>query len=98
MEFLLNISIGFTADQDQETRDRLLAEEHKEAEVLKRRGALVRIWRVPGSTDNWSVWRATDATQLHEIVSALPLFPWMKIEVHALAAHPLDPGDAGRAG
>jgi muconolactone D-isomerase len=91
MEFLLNISFAFTPDVDEETRSRLLVEEHTAGVRLKSEGHLVRMWRVPGTTANWGVWRARDATCLNEILSALPLFPWMKIAIHPLAAHPLDP-------
>jgi muconolactone D-isomerase len=90
MEFLLNIALGFTPDVDEKTRDGLLAEEHLAGLRLRDEGQLVRMWRVPGTTDNWSVWQARDATHLHELVSALPLFPWMTIAVHPLAEHPLD--------
>jgi muconolactone D-isomerase len=90
MEFLLSISFAFTPDVDEATRGRLLREEHEAGLRLKSEGQLVRMWRVPGTTANWSVWRARDATHLHVILSALPLFPWMKIAVHPLAEHPLD--------
>ena len=94
MEFLLNISIRFTRDEDGETRDRLISEEHVAATALKDQGHLVRIWRTPGKFGNWSLWRAEDATQLHEVISSLPLYPWMEVDVHALAKHPLDPAGA----
>jgi muconolactone D-isomerase len=96
MEFLLNIAVRFPPEMNDETRRRLLDEEHRAAEQLRERGDLVRIWRVPcTSTENWSVWRADDATHLHRIVSGLPLFPWMEITVHPLADHPLESGGAG---
>ena len=61
------------------------------AEDFKAKGHLVRIWRTPCSFGNWSLWRASDATQLHDVVSSLPLYPWMQINVHPLGKHPLDP-------
>lgn len=90
MEFLLNIAVEYTDAVGEEERARLLAAEHASAGELKRQGHLARMWRVPCSTDNWGIWRARDATHLHEIVSSLPLFPWMRVVVHPLAAHPLD--------
>ena len=36
------------------------------------------------------VWEAADATELHELISSLPLFPWIDAEVTPLATHPLD--------
>jgi muconolactone D-isomerase len=33
-----------------------------------------------------------DATALHEALISLPLYKWMRVEVHPLAAHPFDRG------
>lgn len=76
MEFLLNISISFTRDEDEQTRARLIAAEHEAVQALSSQGHLVRIWRTPGAFGNWAVWQAQDATELHDIISGLPLFPW----------------------
>jgi muconolactone D-isomerase len=37
-----------------------------------------------------SLYRAADATQLHELIGSLPLFPWLEVSVEALATHPLE--------
>jgi muconolactone D-isomerase len=44
------------------------------------------------------LWRAADATDLHEIIAALPVWPWMDVTVHALGRHPVDPqpGDSAQ--
>jgi muconolactone D-isomerase len=39
----------------------------------------------------WTLWQARDGNELHAIVSALPLWPYMELTVHPLAAHPIDP-------
>jgi muconolactone D-isomerase len=54
---------------------------------------LVRLWRIPGRTANWGLWRAADATELHDALTSLPLWPHMHIEVVPLAKHPNDPAD-----
>jgi muconolactone D-isomerase len=51
----------------------------------------VRLWRIPGRTANWGLWRANDATELHDALISLPCGP-MDIEVMPLARHPNDPG------
>lgn len=91
MEFLPKIVIRGTGDLDEETRERMLAEEHARGEELARGGHLVRMWCTPGVFGNWSLWRAEDATELHEIISGFPLFPFME---HPLARHRLDPPGA----
>lgn len=97
MEFLLKIVIRGTRELDDETREKMLAEEHARGEELARRGHLVRMWRTPGVFGNWSLWRAEDATDLHEIISGFPFFPFMEVDVHPLARHRLDPPGADEA-
>lgn len=94
MEFLLNISVHFTHHEDAEMRAGLIKKEMALAETFKSQGHLIRIWRTPCEFGNWSLWRAKDATELHEIVSSLPLYSWMKVVVHPLAKHALDPAGA----
>jgi muconolactone D-isomerase len=36
------------------------------------------------------LYQATDATELHQLISSLPLWPWMDVSVEALATHPLE--------
>ncbi|MFC5749880.1 muconolactone Delta-isomerase [Actinomadura rugatobispora] len=91
MEFLVNIKIEWPADGDPERWARIVAEERAMAARLAEAGHLVRIWRVPGRRENWGVWRASSASELHEILSGLPVWPWMDLTVHPLAWHPADP-------
>jgi len=92
MEFLVHV-IDIEFDQavsGQERRDLYIAERDRVAE-LAASGTIVRLWRVPGRRANWGVWEAPDATALHDAVASLPLWPYMRIEVHTLATHPNDP-------
>ena len=52
----------------------------------------MRIWRLPGRFANVSLYRTGDATELHAALTSLPLWPWMRIRVEALAVHPLEAG------
>jgi muconolactone D-isomerase len=45
------------------------------------------MWRVPGRRANVGIWKAADASELHELIVSLPLFPWMNVQVRALADH-----------
>lgn len=63
---------------------------------LREAGTLVKLWRVPGSRDSIAIYRAEDATALHEALSSLPSFPWMTMTVEALATHPQEAGEANR--
>ncbi|MCW2286965.1 muconolactone Delta-isomerase [Leucobacter luti] len=90
-EFLVNIQINWPSDLPEDTIARLSTEERQMAAELARAGTLVRMWRVPGRRENWGLWRAQDATQMHRILSELPVWPYMNVTVHALAQHPVDP-------
>jgi muconolactone D-isomerase len=48
------------------------------------------MWRVPGRVANVGIWQATDATELHEALASLPLFPYIDARVTPLAQHYLE--------
>ena len=92
MEFLVRIEICLPPEMAAGEREDLGARERIRGMALRDAGNLLRIWRVPGRQANFGVWQAADATELHDLLTSLPLFPWMKIEVQALAIHPLEAG------
>ncbi|WP_404951481.1 muconolactone Delta-isomerase family protein [Streptomyces sp. ARC12] len=83
MEFLANIRITWPEVSDDERR---------RAAELAASGTLVSMWRVPGRTGNWGLRHAADPTELHAVISSLPVWPWMDVTVHALSDHPVEPG------
>ncbi|MDP4805403.1 MAG: muconolactone Delta-isomerase family protein [Candidatus Nanopelagicales bacterium] len=91
MEFLVNIEINWPPDADPAEKERLFAAELLRGQELARQGYQRRLWRVPGRWANWALWEVKDATELHEKISSLPLYPWMDVTVHALAQHVNDP-------
>ncbi len=91
-EFLVNIRFIDTHGRlTQEEEVELVAAERERAAELSRQGHLVRMWRVPGRDENWGLWRAESPTQLHQILTSLPYWPYMDLQVHSLADHPVDP-------
>lgn len=97
MEFLVQCDIALPPDMEQEAQAVLLAQEATRARALMAEGTLVRIWRVPGRYANIGIWASPDATKLHDAVASLPLFPYMDVEVTALATHYLEAGPAPEA-
>lgn len=95
MEFLVFCEIEFTPDVTTERQEELRAAEAARARELQEAGLLMRLWRVPGQRANYGLWEAADATELHDALSSLPLFPYMRIHVEALAGHPNDPRKTG---
>jgi muconolactone D-isomerase len=92
MDFLVEIEVRLPPDTDPERKAELVAAEAARAKELAAKGAIYRLWRVPGRWANVGIWRADDATGLHEALSSLPLYPWLDIDVTPLAKHPSDPG------
>ena len=91
VEFLVNISFVGPVGWPDEDVAALVAKERAHAADLAKEGYLVRMWRVPGRRENWGLWRARDATHLHDIITSLPFWPYMQLTVHPMAAHPVDP-------
>jgi muconolactone D-isomerase len=55
---------------------------------LQKSGKWRHIWRIAGQYSNYSVFDVSDNAELHTIISALPLFKFMAIEVEPLLRHP----------
>jgi len=93
-EFLVRIEINLPADLEAEDREELVAAEAKRGRELIEAGTMVRIWRLPGRRANVGIWSAADADALHAAITTLPMFPYLDVEVTALATHPNEQ-DAG---
>lgn len=89
MEFLVHIEINLPPETPPDERTRLLDAEAVRGRQLVESGKLKRIWRVPGRWANVSLYDVNDATELHEVLSSLPLWPWLDVDVQPLARHPL---------
>lgn len=92
MDFLVQIDVRLPPDTDPVRKAELIAAEAVRAKELAAQGTISRLWRVPGRWSNVGIWCASDATELHEAVSSLPLYPWLDVRVTPLARHPNDPG------
>jgi muconolactone delta-isomerase len=95
MDFLVEFEVDVpdgTLKSEVEARDR---GEASAAAKLVSDGHLLRIWKPPaeaGETKVLGLYRADSESQLHGLLSALPLYPWMRTTVTPLEAHPNDPG------
>ena len=94
MEFLVRAQVTIPPDMTPDEREGLTASETVRARELIAMGKIRRIWRVPGRWANVALYEATDATELHALVTSLPPWPWMDVSVEALATHPLEAGDS----
>jgi muconolactone D-isomerase len=89
VKFLVEIHVRLPGTLAAAERAELLAAELERGRELVEAGVIREIWRIPGALRNVGVWEARDATELHERIASLPLFPWIGAEVTPLAEHPL---------
>ncbi len=88
MLFLAEMEVRIPHDADAERIARLQAEEKARAQQLQRAGEWRHLWRVAGRYANVSVFDVDSVDRLHELLSELPLFPYLDIRVTPLATHP----------
>ena len=88
MLYCVRMNVHPPHDINPATFDQLKAAEKARAQDLQRTGKWRHLWRVAGQYSNVSIFDVEDHDELHDILSTLPLFPFMKIEVTPLARHP----------
>ncbi len=89
MEFLVYMEVGPLGTPEEALS--LIKQEAERSKQLAQAGIIRRLWRVPGRRANWGIWNAATATELHNAIASLPLYPYITATVHPLANHPNDP-------
>lgn len=88
MEFHVYMEViipeNIPAEEVQET----IQKEKEYALELQRQGKWTQLWRIVGEYANFSIFEVEDNNELHQILSGLPLFKWMKVKITPLADHP----------
>jgi muconolactone D-isomerase len=84
----VEIVVQVPHDVDSEKIKALSAAEIELAKTLQQKGKWLHIWRIVGTWANISVFNVDDGAELHEILTSLPLYRYMKIKVTALCIHP----------
>lgn len=88
MLFMVEMDLTVPLDYDQAQFEKLKAAEKTRFQELQRAGTWRHIWRVVGQYANVSIFDVPDNAALHDIVTSLPLYPFMTIRVTALCRHP----------
>lgn len=88
MLFLVHMQVNIPHDLDPAAAAELIAEEKAYSQQLQRDGRWRHLWRVVGQYANYSVFDVTGNDELHQMLSALPLYPYMTLNVTPLAQHP----------
>lgn len=90
MLYLVRMDVNIPTDLDADVAADIKAREKDYSQQLQREGKWVSIWRVVGEYANYSIFDVDSNDELHTMLSGLPLFPYMDIEVTPLAKHPSD--------
>ncbi|BDB24541.1 MULTISPECIES: muconolactone Delta-isomerase [Cupriavidus] len=88
MLYLVRMDVNLPHDMPAAQADEIKAREKAYAQDLQRQGKWLHLYRVVGEYANYSVFDVESNEALHNLLSALPLFPYMKIAVTPLAPHP----------
>jgi muconolactone D-isomerase len=88
MLFKVEMTVRLPPDMPADQAADLKAREKAIAQGLQREGTWRHLWRVAGRYANVSVFEVLDNAELHEVLTKLPLFPYMEIDVQPLCRHP----------
>lgn len=88
MLFHVEMQVNIPHDLPAAEAEAIKAKEKAYAQDLQRQGKWVHLWRVAGRYANISIFDVESVDELHALLSALPLFPFMDIRVTALTRHP----------
>ena len=88
MLYLVHMRVNLPSTLAPEEAARIKAEEKAYSQQLQSSGKWPHLWRVVGEYANYSVFDVASNDELHDALSKLPLFPFMKITVTPLAKHP----------
>lgn len=88
MLFKVEMTVKLPVAMPREVAEDIKAREKAYAQDLQRQGKWRHLWRVSGSYANVSIFDVADNTELHQLISSLPLFPYMDISVTPLCQHP----------
>ncbi len=88
MLFHVRMDVNLPVDMPADVANEIKTREKAYSQALQRSGKWRHIWRLVGEYSNYSVFDVESNAELHEILTGLPLFPYMKISVTPLCRHP----------
>lgn len=88
MLFHVTMKVNIPLNMPEEQANQIKAIEKAYSQKLQGDGRWRHIWRVAGQYANVSIFDVSDVEELHNLLSNLPLFPYMEIQVMPLCRHP----------
>ena len=96
MLFKVEMDVRLPHDFPAEKAEALKQTERARAQELQRAGIWRHLWRVAGRYSNVSIFDVSGPQDLHDILSSLPLFPFMDMRITPLCRHPSSVHDDDR--
>jgi muconolactone D-isomerase len=88
MLFKVEMDVELPLEYDEQRFEELKAAEKARFQDLQRAGTWRHIWRVVGQYSNVSIFDVESNAVLHDLLTTLPLYPFMTVRVTALCRHP----------
>ncbi len=88
MLYLVRMDVNIPRDLPVDQVNEIKAREKAYSQDLQHDGRWKHIWRVTGEYSNYSIFDVSSNDELHNLLQALPLYPFMKISVTPLSQHP----------
>ncbi|CAM4102991.1 muconolactone Delta-isomerase family protein [Acinetobacter pragensis] len=88
MLYMVQMAVKKPHDIDSDIWTDIITREREYGQTYMKNGQFPHIWRVVGKFANVSIFDVESNDVLHQILAGFPLFPYMDIQVTALAEHP----------
>jgi len=88
MLYLVRMDVHLPHHMPGAQAEEIKAREKAYSQDLQRQGKWQQLHRVVGEYANYSVFDVESHDELHTLLSGLPLFPYMTMQVTPLARHP----------
>jgi len=88
MLFHVRMNVNLPLNMSAEQAAQLKQTEKELAQRLQHEGKWRHLWRIAGQYANVSVFDVDSVDELHDLLTSLPLFPYMQIDVMPRCRHP----------
>jgi muconolactone D-isomerase len=88
MLFHVRMNVNLPLNMPAEQAAQLKKTEKELAQRLQHEGKWRHLWRIAGQYANISVFDVDSVDELHDLLTSLPLFPYMQVDVMPLCRHP----------
>lgn len=87
MVYVVEMDVHIPESWDEDKKKSFMEREKETSQEWQQSGKWKYLWRVAGRYSNISVLEVESPEELHEILSSLPLFPYMTLKVTSICKH-----------